>query len=68
MGVSNLFVPVGGLIFAAPSLILHYMDSHGYSPPVEVCKAVVRCPPMRSIEYLRAILKHGPKEFVRMGR
>ena len=63
LGVSNVFVPADGFLFVAPSLILHYIDSHGYSPPNEFQQAVLACPPMRSMEYLRAILKNGPKGF-----
>jgi hypothetical protein len=64
MGVSNLFVPGDGFLYVAPSLILHYMDAHGYSPPAEFHAAVMACPVMRSMEYLKAILKNGPKGIV----
>jgi hypothetical protein len=62
MGVSNLWLPADGFLFVAPSLILHYMDSHEYSPPDEFKEAVMACPPMRSMTYLKALLKHGPRE------
>jgi hypothetical protein len=61
MGLANLWLPANGFLYVAPSLILHYMDSHGYSPPAEFQEAVMACPPMRSIEYLKSILKNGPK-------
>lgn len=61
IGVSNLWLPANGFLFVAPSLIVHYIDSHGYLPPAEFQKAVIACPPMRSMEYLKAILKNGPK-------
>ncbi len=64
MGVSNLWLPADGFLYVAPSLILHYLDSHGYAPPAEFQEAVFACPPMRSMEYLKAILKHGPKIIV----
>lgn len=60
MGVSNLWLPGDGVCYVAPSLILHYMDSHDYSPPTEFKLAVMACPPMRSIAYLKALLKNGP--------
>lgn len=63
LGVRNIFIPADGFLFVAPSLILHYIDSHGYSPPSEFQQAVVACPPTRSMEYLRAIVKNGPKGF-----
>jgi hypothetical protein len=64
MGVSNLWLPAEGFLFVAPSLILHYMDAHGYSPPDEFQAAVIACPPMRSMDYLKALLKNGPKELI----
>jgi hypothetical protein len=63
LGVSNVFIPADGFLFVAPSLILHYIDSHRYSPPSEFQQAVLVCPPMRSMEYLRAIVENGPKGF-----
>jgi hypothetical protein len=64
LGVSNLWLPANGFLFIAPSLILHYMDAHGYSPPDEFQAAVVACPPMRSMAYLKALVKNGPKELL----
>jgi hypothetical protein len=64
MGVSNLWLPADGFLFVAPSLILHYMDAHGYSPPDDFQAAVMACPPMRSTDYLKALLKNGPKELL----
>ena len=43
------------------------MDAHGYSPPAEFQQAVMDCPPMRSMDYLKAILKNGPKGICRAG-
>jgi hypothetical protein len=65
LGVQNLYVPYGGKIFVSPSLIAHYIDAHEYAPPESYQDAVLECPPMRSIEYLRAILKNGPPGFTR---
>jgi hypothetical protein len=59
MGASNVFVPGDGVIYVAPSLVAHYVDSHEYSPPAEFVEAVLRCPPMRSMPYLRAIKAIG---------
>ena len=63
LGVSNLFVPSDGFLYVSPSTILHYIDSHSYAPPQQFQDAVLSCPTMRSIEYLRAILTNGPKGF-----
>jgi hypothetical protein len=65
LGASNLYVPHEGKIFVSPSLIAHYVDAHEYAPPEVFQEAVVRCPPMRSIEYLRAIVSNGPPGFAR---
>lgn len=64
LGVSNLWLPADAFLFVAPSLILHYMDAHGYAPPDEFQAAVMACPPMRSMDYLKALLKNGPKELL----
>lgn len=63
LGQLNLYVPYDGKIFVAPSLIVHYADAHEYAPPELFQEAVVRCPPMRSMDYLKAILKNGPRGF-----
>lgn len=59
LGRSNLFVPDDGRAYIAPSMILHYMDSHGYVPPKVFSDAVERCPPMRSMAYLKKIRELG---------
>ena len=55
----NLFVPGDGFLYVSPTAIAHYISAHGYRPPDEYMDAVLRCPPMRSMEYTRAILEHG---------
>ena len=55
VGFKNVFVPADAKIYVAPELILHYIDQHGYAPPSEFQQAVLDCPTMRSIDYLRAI-------------
>lgn len=42
IGANNLFLPDGGKAFVAPSLVIHYIDSHGYKPPAEFQAAVLR--------------------------
>jgi len=54
-GHKNLFIPNGRSAFVAPELIVHYMNAHGYRPPEEFCNAVLACPPMKSMDYLRAM-------------
>ena len=65
LGALNLYVPYEGKILVSPSLIVHYIDAHEYAPPQVYQDAVLKCPPMRSIEYLRAMLSNGPPGFTR---
>lgn len=58
IGMTNVFVPASDCVYVAPSLVLHYIDAHGYVPPDEFLRAVEACPPMRSMEYLKAIRRH----------
>ena len=58
-GSTNLFIPGNGVVYICPELITHYMNAHQYLPPVEFCRAVIECPPMRSMEYLKALLANG---------
>lgn len=64
-GGGNLFVPGDGAIFVCPDLITHYMNAHGYRPPDEFCRAVLECPPMRSMPYLKALAAAGAGALVR---
>lgn len=59
IGASNVFVPAPEAVYVAPSLVLHYIDAHGYAPPDEFQRAVAACPPTRSMEYLKGIRRHG---------
>lgn len=67
-GKSNLFIPGEGVIYVCPELITHYMNAHGYAPPAEFCQAVLGCPPMRSMEYLKSLLANGGRPLVRLAR
>lgn len=57
-GVGNglLFIPSGPIIYVSPTNIAHYIDAHGYRPPEAYQRAVMECPDMRSLAYLRALL------------
>jgi len=63
-GTTNLFIPGEGFIFVCPQLIVHYMNAHGYRPPEEFCQAVLLCPPMKSMDYLKGILANGGRPMV----
>ena len=51
LGADNLFIPHRRRIYVAPSLILHYIVSHGYQPPQAFLDAARYCPPMWSTKY-----------------
>jgi hypothetical protein len=55
IGDRNLFIPGDGFLFVSPELILHYIEDHQYSPPVEFCESALACPPMNSKEYLGVV-------------
>lgn len=54
-----LVIPSEQEIFAAPSMVAHYIDAHDYSPPQPFVEAVLKCPAMRSMPYLRLLRAHG---------
>ena len=60
-GITNLFVPDGAKLFVCPSMIIHYADAHEYAPPDAFVAAVLRCPPMNSMDYLKAIKSFVPR-------
>jgi hypothetical protein len=60
----NLFIPSGNVVLVAPAMVAHYMNAHGYRPPDEFCAAVLACPPMRSVPYLKALMA-GARTFMR---
>ena len=62
LGSANLFLPGEGVVYVAPSLILHYMDSHGYAPPAVFQAAALACPESRGIAYLKALRANGPRD------
>ena len=61
-GTANVFIPGDGILYVSPELITHYMNAHYYRPPPEFCEAVLRCPGMRSREYMVAMLANGGRE------
>ena len=60
-----VFVPNLGRIFVAPVGIVHYVSTHWYRPPEVFVDAVLVCPPMRSMEYKKALLAGGGRTLVR---
>jgi hypothetical protein len=57
--VHNVFVPGNGVVYVAPTMILHYMLVHGYQPPEEFVAAVRACPGMMTSEYVEAMRRNG---------
>ena len=66
-GTRNLFIPGNGFAYVCPELVSHYMNAHAYAPPAEFCAAVLDCPPMRSMQYLKALLECA-RPLVRLGQ
>ena len=64
-GSKNIFIPHDNLLFVCPEMIVHYMNAHGHAPPEIFCSAVLACPPMRSMQYLRAIVSVGGQQLIR---
>jgi hypothetical protein len=58
----DLWVPGNGFLWCCPTSITHYVDVHGFCPPSDFCEAVLRCPPMRSMDYMKALLANGGRE------
>jgi hypothetical protein len=65
VGRNSLFIPGDGIIYVTPELITHYMNAHRYAPPAEFCRAVLACPPMRSMDYLKSLLANGGRPLVK---
>jgi hypothetical protein len=61
----EVYIPGRGCIYVAPTGIVHYISAHWYRPPTLFLEAVLACPPMRSMEYKKAILENGGRSLVR---
>lgn len=42
LGMSEIWIPADGLWYAAPSMVLHYIETHRYLPPSGFVEAVER--------------------------
>lgn len=40
LGSGEIHVDAGSVVYAAPTLVVHYIDAHAYLPPPEFCDAV----------------------------
>jgi hypothetical protein len=61
---ANGFVPHQGKIYVAPVAIVHYIAAHWYRPPQIFADAVMTCPPVRSMDYKKAILANGGRNLL----
>jgi len=57
LGTSEIRVFSGGEIYAAPTLIYHYVKSHNYRPPDEFIRALKEGPTPESPEYFDRLKK-----------
>jgi hypothetical protein len=48
----------------SPSSIAHYIDAHGYCPPAVFQEAAMKCPQMRSADYMRALLATPARDWL----
>jgi hypothetical protein len=65
---ANLYVPYQGVIYVAPELIAHYIDSHRYRPPDIFIEAVLACPPTNSMAYKKALLENGGRSLLKAAK
>ena len=63
-GSYNLLIPTTRLLYVAPEMIVHYIEDHGYRPPLEFVDAVMACPPQESSRYM-ALLERFPECWLR---
>jgi hypothetical protein len=54
-GAHNVLVPAKDVLYIAPEMIVHYIESHRYKPPEEFLDAVRGCPEVLSDEYFEAV-------------
>jgi hypothetical protein len=63
----NVFVPYQGRIYVAPVAVVHYISAHWYRPPQDFIDAVLKCPPIASMDYKKALLANGGRSLVKPG-
>lgn len=58
IGCGEIRIAGKAVIYAAPTLIYHYVVEHGYKPPDEFVEAVLNSPDPASVEYKALINKY----------
>jgi hypothetical protein len=53
----NIFLPGDGCIYVFPACILHYIEEHGYHPPLPFCRSVARCHELTGPDYGASLVK-----------
>src|SRR5262249_46536575 len=56
---ANVLVPSGDVLFAAPAMVTHYIEAHGYKPPDAFIEAVLACPVPPEPVYYDALRPFG---------
>lgn len=54
-GLRNFGVPTNNLLYVVPEMIVHYIEEHGYAPPVEFIAALMSSPLPNTAEYRVAV-------------
>ncbi len=57
----NFGVPSGEVLFVAPTMVVHYIEQHGYAPPPEFIAAVLTSPLPDTTECKSAVRIFGEK-------
>jgi hypothetical protein len=56
---ANVLVPSGDLLYAAPAMVVHYIEAHAYQPPPAFIDAIIACPVPPAPAYYDALRPFG---------
>ena len=65
---SGVVVPGDGVLYQAPSMIVHYINVHWYLPPQPFIDAVMQCPSPGTQAHRIALLDNGGRTLIQSGR
>lgn len=51
----EIAVPRGDLLFVAPRMVVHYVETHDYLPPLVFVQAVMSCPNPATSQYAESV-------------